>query len=281
MIPDPEPVTSAPTVKAWLDVRRIVTAVAAAALVAVVLLLALEDFAGHLWYSTRQATYSTAVGSTKVPPVGAKAGVLQIPTLNLSVQVVQGDGPSQLRGGPGHDPSSPLLSQRGNTVIFGHRHDWGAPFSSLGRLTVGSKIYAQGRSSTSPPLVYTVTDSRTTSSNDTKPFAPSGDYRLTLVTAAGGHFGSERLVVTAVSGGNAGPGRPTSSTSASVGSGTGTLVADLIITLLAIGVGAALVVSLGRRYGSRLAAVVVAPVGAAAVLGLFLVVDQVLYTPLA
>ena len=127
-----------------------------------------------------------------------------------------------------------------------------------------------------PIGVFTVTSVRTVAAVDSSPFVPSRDHRITLVTGAGGHFGSRRLVVTAVSGAPSksvavleAP-RP-SSKSPGVATSGGT-------ALVLFGVIGAVVawLMLRRRYGALALAAVVGPLVVIGVLGILLDVDLLL-----
>lgn len=55
--------------------------------------------------------------------------------------VVEGVDDRQLRGGPGHYPTSARHGADGNVGIAGHRSTYGAPFWSLGELRDGDTIH--------------------------------------------------------------------------------------------------------------------------------------------
>ncbi|MGL4172645.1 MAG: sortase domain-containing protein [Actinomycetota bacterium] len=61
-------------------------------------------------------------------------GVLQIPTLDLDLVVLNSATRSALQRGPGHLVGTSQPGDPGNAVIAGHRNTWGAPFANLDRL---------------------------------------------------------------------------------------------------------------------------------------------------
>jgi sortase (surface protein transpeptidase) len=186
--------------------------IASAALLFVVWLIFADPIA-HVWYQSRQhalrtqaANALTQLGS-EVPHIGDAVGVLEDPMIGLNEVIVQGDTGSLLRGGPGHDPATPLPGAKGNSVVFGHDRDWGAPFKALSRLTVGSTLYLQAHPGVyklpaTGDFIYTVRSVSTVAASAKRFLASSNDYRLTLITDVGGRIGGSGhvLVVTAVSG---------------------------------------------------------------------------------
>ncbi len=133
---------------------------------------------------------------------GQAAALLQFPKYGVNLVIVQGDGPGELRSGPGHDPATPLPGKRGNSILYGHRKAWGSPFGTLSQLKKGDFIVTQIRGKiTNPlPVVYKVVSIHHVSDTDTQLSGQSKDYRLTLVTGNGSLLSSGELVVTAVSG---------------------------------------------------------------------------------
>ena len=132
---------------------------------------------------------------TTTPPVGSPIGLLSIPKIGLSQVVVEGVGEAQLRGGPGHYPSTPLPGQPGNASLAGHRTTYAAPFSDLNLLAPGDFVYvrtAQGlfRYSVVRSLVVDPTDVAVLDS------APPAST-LTLTTCNPRYSAAQRLVVVA------------------------------------------------------------------------------------
>ena len=79
-------------------------------------------------------------------------------------------------------------------------------------MAIGQKLYLQARygvfsvqAGQTGYFIYTVTSVATVADNDTAPLASSSDYRLTMITDAGGRMTTNKVVVvTAVSGSAAG-----------------------------------------------------------------------------
>ena len=71
---------------------------------------------------------------------GDPIGRIELPTLDRSYVVVEGDETDDLRKGPGHFPDTPLPGQRGTVGIAGHRTTYGAPFRTIDKLRRGDPI---------------------------------------------------------------------------------------------------------------------------------------------
>jgi len=143
---------------------------------------------------------------TTAPPVGSPIGLLSIPKIGLSQVVVEGVGQAQLRGGPGHYPSTPLPGQPGNASLAGHRTTYAAPFSDLNLLAPGDFVYVrtvQGlfRYSVVRTLVVDPTDVAVLDS------APPAST-LTLTTCNPRYSAAQRLVVVAAFSGDTPTGAP-------------------------------------------------------------------------
>jgi sortase A len=275
-----------------LPVRRI----AATGLMGVVVLVGIwlicADPIAHVWYENRQhslagqvASAETRLGS-QVPKIGQEVGVLQDPTIGLNVVMAQGDSAAELRGGPGHRLGTPLPGARGNSVVYGHARDWGAPFRNLAKLTVGSVLYIQAHPGVyklpeTGDFIYTVVAVQTTTAEDIGMLAPSNDYRLTLITNAGGRLAGDKvLVVTAVSG-KAGKTAGKVTASSLEPSQGPVLNLNLLRALLGGAVAAFVIVLLRRNHRPLIVATVAAPVVMVAVWSLFLEFDMWAFRPLA
>jgi len=73
----------------------------------------------------------------RLPIEGQVIGEIQVPRLGLSVIVVQGDSPANLRHAVGHLPRSPLPGEVGNVVLAGHRDTY---FRPLRNIRIGDEI---------------------------------------------------------------------------------------------------------------------------------------------
>ncbi len=118
-------------------------------------------------------------------------GILEIPGLEISIQIGYGVETEDLKSGPGFYPHSGF-PDTGNVSIAGHRTTYGAPFYSLHRLQEDDliKLYYQNRVYT-----YRVAKVFDTHTRDWSVIDPTPEPALTLTTChpiGGDH---RRLVV--------------------------------------------------------------------------------------
>jgi sortase A len=73
--------------------------------------------------------------------VGQGLTRLSIPSIKLTVLVVEGTTPAALKAGAGHYVGSPLPGEAGNVAIAGHRTTYGRPFNRLDELHTGDVVY--------------------------------------------------------------------------------------------------------------------------------------------
>ena len=249
-------------------------------------------FVTNLWYQSRQRSLQNQAVSASVisPKPGQYAGLLQLcndasaacpqpSAFSLNLAVVQGDTPAQLREGPGHRPGTPLPGAKGNSVIYGHDREWGAPFGNLHNIEKGSRLFVEPRSGGQVVAYDVIGVHRVHDSQLARYLGPSNDYRLTLITDARGRLSGERLVVIAVSGtvGTQKPASPGTDPDPASGSFSGTGIPNLVDWALG---GVLMVVLLRRRYGPLTVAALATPVIAAALLSGFVGLD-LLWSPLA
>lgn len=237
-------------------------------------------FITPLWYQSRQRSMSRpALQSQLAPRPGNPDGIIQVTTpFTLNVAITEGDGPDQLRAGPGHRPGTPLPGALGNSVIYGRDKLWGGPFGSLHEAQVGTQMYLRTRDGNI--LAYQVVAVHNVAASGVTPYlGKSNDYRMTLVTDVGGRFSGRRLVVIAVSGTTGKLSAPRGHVSP--GPSTPSLVNASLLELLAWLGGAALVVALLRRRHSTAVVIAAAtPLVVAALVAAFLELD-LLWSPLA
>jgi LPXTG-site transpeptidase (sortase) family protein len=255
--------------------RQLVAAAIGGVIILVLAALFMELTLGRVWYESRQHHLVSDFTTRRLTAhVGQAVAVLQVPRLNMNLMVVEGDGPAQLREGPGHRPQTPLPGKLGNSLIFGHRADWGGPFGRLSKIKVGDNVVVEGRDRVAEQ--YQVVSVKRTPEGDVRPLASSNDYRMTLVTGAGGRFSNDRLVVSAVSGPPANlarPGRRLHST----GSGESLLFHPAtVVVILSLLATSATILVLRRRHRPWVVAVVVAPLAAAGLLAFALQLDLLL-----
>lgn len=134
----------------------------------------------------------TVAPTVGAPAPGSPVGILSIPKLSLSMMVVEGTDPVQLRAGPGHYPGTPLPGQAGNAAIAGHRTTYLHPFYELDKLVPGDTINVltgQGW------FAYQVTGSQVVDPSDVAVVAPTPTPVLTLTTCNPRYSASQRLIV--------------------------------------------------------------------------------------
>ena len=106
---------------------------------------------------------------------GAVVARLVIPAIDLDEIVLEGVGPMELNGGPGHFPGSVLPGEAGNAIVSAHRD---RHFRRFGELHVGSHIRTETRNRT---VEWVITERRIVS-RDTPSLFEQPDATLTLTT---------------------------------------------------------------------------------------------------
>ena len=101
---------------------------------------------------------------------------LIIPRLDAQLYVVEGDGPRELRRGPGHLSGTALPGGDGNCVIAGHRD---THFRVLKDIRQGDDIVMQTKTG---EYRYRVKSIRVVSPNYTEPLRPTQEPELNLIT---------------------------------------------------------------------------------------------------
>ena len=196
-------------------IRRVIVLVAVGVACLLLTYGFFNAFVTQLWYQSRQRSMATLLsssgGSALNPRPGDLAGVLQVRTpFTLNLEITEGDVPEQLRGGPGHRPGTPLPGTLGNSIVYGRAKQWGDRSGRCGTSSpVPTSPWNLSAGSSAPVLDYKVTAVHVVSAGaSVRYMGRSDDYRLTLVTNAGGAFSDQRLVVVAVSGTEAGRASP-------------------------------------------------------------------------
>ena len=108
-------------------------------------------------------------------PRGSPVARLSIGSIDLDEIVLEGVGPVELNGGPGHFPGSVLPGAAGNAILSAHRD---RHFRRVGELVVGAKIRTQTRDG----VVDWVVTERRIVSKDTPSLFEETDATLTLTT---------------------------------------------------------------------------------------------------
>jgi sortase A len=106
---------------------------------------------------------------------GSPVARLLIPAIDLDEIVMEGVGPIELNGGPGHFPGSVLPGDSGNAIVSAHRD---RHFRRMGELVVGSRIRTETRSGATD---WVVTERRVVS-RDTPALFEASEVTLTLTT---------------------------------------------------------------------------------------------------
>jgi sortase A len=94
------------------------------------------------WVAPETATGETAAAikaafAPRAPSAGVPIGRLEIPSIDLSTILVEGDGDTELRRGIGHIPGTALPGEPGNIGLAGHRDTF---FRRLGEVKKGDPI---------------------------------------------------------------------------------------------------------------------------------------------
>lgn len=119
-----------------------------------------------------------ARASTTAPPLlrtGVLVGMLDVPRLELSTPVIQGDDDGTLKRAVGHLPDTPLPWENGNSAIAGHRDGL---FRPLKDVKVGDEIRFR---TPHEEIRYRVTRTSIVLPDDVSVLAP-GRSALTLIT---------------------------------------------------------------------------------------------------
>jgi sortase A len=103
-------------------------------------------------------------------------GRLEIPRVNLSVMVVDGDDEATLKVAAGHLPDTPLPWEFGNSAVAGHRDSFFRPLAEVKVNDVMNLVTPHGE------FHYVVSRLRVVAPNDLSVLQQTGHSSLTLVT---------------------------------------------------------------------------------------------------
>jgi sortase A len=106
---------------------------------------------------------------------GTPVARLLIPSIDLDEIVVEGVGPVELNGGPGHFPGSVLPGEAGNSILSAHRD---RHFRRVGELVIGTRIRTETRAGSTD---WVITERRIVS-RDTPSLFEESERTLTLTT---------------------------------------------------------------------------------------------------
>jgi sortase A len=138
------------------------------------------------------------------PLRGATMAKLMIPRLATQLYVIEGDGPRELRRGPGHLADSAMPGSRGNCVIAGHRD---THFRALKDVRKGDDILVQTDDGS---FLYRVNRTSVVPPSDTRSLQPTRDAVLNLITCYPFYYAGaapKRFVVEATLAGEVSPGK--------------------------------------------------------------------------
>jgi len=122
---------------------------------------------------TRAATRRVSDSPLRTGDTIAK---LKIPRLDAELYVVEGDGPRELRRGPGHLSGTAMPGETGNCVIAGHRD---THFRVLKDIREGDDIVLQTESG---QYLYRVRRTEIVSPENTSALQPTANAALNLIT---------------------------------------------------------------------------------------------------
>jgi sortase A len=125
-------------------------------------------------------------------PTNAALGLLSIPKIGVSYDVVQGTGTSSLERGPGHYPSTAFPGLGQTVAIAGHRTTYLAPFRNINELHRGNTIRLQMPYAT---FIYTVQRQQVVKPNAWWITRNVGYERLVLSACNPLYSASQRIVV--------------------------------------------------------------------------------------
>ena len=130
---------------------------------------------------SRTTEHPTIERPRPVPPSGTRPdhqliGRLEIPRLNISVIVVDGDDLATLKRAAGHLPDTPLPWEFGNSAVAAHRDSF---FRSLEDIKLSDRLILTTPHGT---FRYAVAKLRVVDPDDLSVLAQTGRSSLTLVT---------------------------------------------------------------------------------------------------
>jgi len=109
-------------------------------------------------------------------PRSVLAGQLDIPRLNMSVAIVEGDDEESLSLGAGHVPGTAAIGGIGNSVIAGHRD---SAFRALRKVRIGDQVLIHAAKN----AAYRVTRIHTVDADDLSVLRRDDtEAKLTLIT---------------------------------------------------------------------------------------------------
>jgi sortase A len=138
--------------------------------------LATANPAGSNASTTENPTIERSIPSRKSEGDHELIGRLEIPRLQLSVMVVDGDDEATLKVAAGHLPDTPLPWEFGNSAVAGHRDSFFRPLSQVKMNDSLRLVTPHGE------FHYVVSSMRVVKPDDLSVLAQNGRSALTLVT---------------------------------------------------------------------------------------------------
>jgi sortase A len=124
-----------------------------------------------------EAALATPETPVENPAMGTNLiGLLEIPRLNLSTAVVEGDSGEALNGTAGHLPDTPRPWEKGNSAIAAHRDQ---QFRALKNIRIGDELRVQ---TPHGEMLYQVTDTHIVMPTDLSVLKAKSEQMLTLIT---------------------------------------------------------------------------------------------------
>jgi LPXTG-site transpeptidase (sortase) family protein len=140
---------------------------------------AYETVEARRFQAEQTAAFENAARANVAPArvrAGGLVGMLDVPRLQLTTPVVEGDDDGTLKRAVGHLPDTPMPWENGNSAIAGHRDGL---FRPLKDLQVGDEIRFR---TTRDEFTYRVTKTSIVQPDDVSVLAPQSKTTLTLIT---------------------------------------------------------------------------------------------------
>lgn len=126
-------------------------------------------------------------------PAGGAYAILEIPSIEVDMVVVQGTDVMDLKKGPGHyQTSADPWEEKGRVAIAGHRTTYGAPFWDLDKVRPRDQIMLATERGT---FQYVVTNSREVLPGATDVLRSTDQPSLILTTCSPKFSAARRLIV--------------------------------------------------------------------------------------
>lgn len=139
---------------------------------------AYETVEARRFQAERAAEFSQAAQAYAPVVVrsGGLVGMLDVPRLQLTTPVIEGDDDATLKRAVGHLPDTPLPWEKGNSAIAGHRDGL---FRPLKEIKVGDEIRFR---TSRHEMRYRVTETAIVEPDDVSVLDDRGGSSLTLIT---------------------------------------------------------------------------------------------------